>query len=190
MSSVRTFLAIPIPAHIQSAIEDLQKGLKKQLPDVRWVKADNLHLTLHFFGEVSQETLERIKVSVLSVKGCQQPFRVDIKGFGAFPNLRRPRVLWLGLRQLGPLRQIHRAIQEALELSGIPTDTRGYSPHLTIGRVRNTSADLTKQGVTLSDTELGHFDVDRIVLYESRLQPAGAQHIPLLTVTLDEPGEP
>ena len=80
MSSARTFLAIPLPEHIREAIEDLQKRLSKVARDVRWSRPETLHLTLHFFGETSQENLEKIKASMLSVKRCHQPVGIDIKG--------------------------------------------------------------------------------------------------------------
>lgn len=186
MSSVRAFLAAPIPPQVKAAIGQLQKRLGTQSPDIRWTKPDNLHLTMHFFGDVSEETLEKIRVSMLSVKGCQRPFQVDIKGLGAFPSLQRPRVVWLGLAPTTRLRQLHHDIQQSLQDVGITPETRAYSPHLTIGRVRKEAVDLSEQSVTLSDTTMGHLLIDRMVLYESRLRPGGARHIPLSEVTLDD----
>ena len=184
MSSVRTFLAIPVDNELKSRIAELQSGWKKQLPEVRWTRADNLHLTLHFFGDVTHEILEKIKVSVLSVKGCQDPFQVDVQGLGAFPSLKRSRVLWLGLTPQDPLQRLHRYIQGALQEIDIPMEKRAFAPHLTIGRTRRGTTDLAKTGVTLSDTTIGHLDVDRLILFESQLLPGGAQHTPIIEVPL------
>ena len=93
MSSARAFLAIPLPRPLQDSIEAVQSNLQGQIPSARWVHPENLHLTLHFFGDITQETLEKIKVSVLSVKGCQRPFTVGVRGLAAFPHLHQPRIL-------------------------------------------------------------------------------------------------
>lgn len=85
--AVRTFLAIPLPQQLQDSIHVIQGQLQTKMPDARWVPPKSLHLTLHFFGAIEQETLEKIKVSVLSVKGCKRRFLVGIKGLGAFPYL-------------------------------------------------------------------------------------------------------
>ena len=101
MSSVRAFLAIPLPWQLQESIRVIQTELQASIAEARWTRPENLHLTLHFFGKIEQETLEKLKVSVLSVKGCQRPFQVEVKGLGAFPSPHRPRVIWLGLNHGG-----------------------------------------------------------------------------------------
>jgi 2'-5' RNA ligase len=189
MSSVRAFLAIPLPQQLTTAIKTVQEHLQAQIPDARWVRPQNLHLTLHFFGEVEQETLEKVKVSVLSVKGCQRPFPVEVKGLGAFPHLHRPRIIWLDLEPKDQLRQLYASCRERLQQAGVATESRPYSPHLTIGRMRQRKpclTDLTELGRSAAGKPIGRFSVDRLVLFESRLQPGGAEHIPLLTVELDE----
>ncbi len=189
MSSVRVFLAIPLPQQLKAAIQTLQNNLRSQMAGVRWVRPENLHLTLHFFGEVEQETLEKIKVSVLSVKGCNRPFMIEVKGLGAFPNRRRPRILWLGLDPKDQLRQVYENCRQSLQQAGVTTELRPYSPHLTIGRLRQPKSgltDLTGLDSSIGSAVIGRFAADRLVLFESRLQPGGAEHIPLLTVSLDE----
>lgn len=189
MSSVRAFLAIPLPQQLKDAVKTLQRNLRTQIPDARWVRPENLHLTLHFFGDVEQETLEKIKVSVLSVKGCKRPFPVEVKGLGAFPNWHRPRILWLGLEPKDQLRQLHENCREQLQQAGLVTESRPYSPHLTIGRLRQGKpclTDLNELSASIGGELVGRFSVDRLILFESRLHSDGAEHIPLLTVNLDE----
>lgn len=186
MSSARVFLAVPLPPQIKASICAAQRNLQTQIPGVRWVRPENLHLTLHFFGETTQESLEKIKVSVLSVKHCQRPFMVEIKGLGAFPNRHRPRVLWFDLEPKGPLRQLHRDCQKFLRQAGVVSESRSYSPHLTIGRLRQSETDLTDICRSVGQRLVGQLPVDRLVLFESRLHSDGAEHIPLLTVTFDD----
>ncbi len=182
----RAFLAIPLPQQLQDSISAVQRQLQTRIPDARWVRPKNLHLTLHFFGEIGEESLEKIKVSVLSVKGCRRPFIVAVKGLGAFPNRHRPRIIWLGLEPKDQLRQLHQECSQALHQAGVVTDTRPYSPHLTIGRLRQSKSDLTALFSTIEPKQVGQLPVDKLVLFASRSQPGGAEHIPLLTVNLDE----
>jgi len=186
MSLVRAFLAIPLPRQLQDSISSIQRQLQTKIPDTRWVDPKNLHLTLHFFGEIAQETLEKIKVSVLSVKGCKRPFQVEVKGLGAFPNPHRPRILWLDLEPTDQLKQLHQNYSEALHQTGVFLESRPYSPHLTIGRLRQPQPDLTDLFHSVGRRSIGMLTVDKLILYESHLRPGGAEHIPLLTVNLDE----
>jgi 2'-5' RNA ligase len=186
MSLVRTFLAIPLPRTLQDAIRALQTSLKPRIPGVHWARPETLHLTLIFFGDTPQETLEKIKVSVLSVKGCQRSFPLEVKGLGAFPSRHRPRVIWLDLEPKEKLRRMHGHCLRALHAAGVATESRPYSPHLTIGRLRQQQPDLTDLCNSVAHNHIGQLKVDRLVLFESRLHPGGAEHIPLLTVNLDD----
>lgn len=185
MSSVRAFLGVPLTTELQEAIRSLQSGLMSRISGIRWSRPENLHLTLHFFGETAQENLEKIRVSMLSVKHCHRPFQVDVIGLGAFPSLRRPRVIWLGLNPQNRLRQLHRDCHRALHEAGFVIDSRPYSPHLTIGRAKHRVNELTALGNELDNQLIGHLPIDSLILYESRLSPAGAKHIPLFTIGFD-----
>jgi len=186
----RVFLAIPLPQQLKDSISALQRQLQTQIPYARWVPPKNLHLTLHFFGAIEQETLEKIRVSVLSVKGCKRPFLVEVKGLGAFPDRDRPRILWLDLEPKDQLRQLHQDCSKALRRAGVTTDSRPYAPHLTIGRLRQQKTDLTDLYSSIDQRRIGQWPINRLVLFKSRLQPGGAEHIPLLTVSLDENDNP
>jgi 2'-5' RNA ligase len=189
MTRVRAFLAIPLPRELKSSIRDLQGSLRAKIPAVRWTSPENLHLTLHFFGDVTQETLEKIKVSVLSVKRCHRPLLVEVKGLGAFPNPRRPRIIWLGLEPKDPLRRLHKDYQNVLQRIGVTTEVQDYTPHLTIGRLRQQKPDLTDLFKSVGHTLIGQLPIDKLVLFESRFFSGGTEHIPLLTVKLDETTE-
>lgn len=186
MSSVRAFLAIPLSHALIKNLGEIQARLEAEVNNIRWCQPQNLHLTLHFFGDTTQESLEKIKVSMLSVRRGIKPFTAEIRRLGGFPNVRRCKVIWVGVNKQAQLKNLHREIQQSLHNFGLPMDTRSYTPHLTIGRVRGNTVDITEHSVTLTDTSLGHLYIDRMVLYESRLQPGGAEHIPLFTVNFDE----
>ena len=186
----RAFLAIPLPQQLKDSISVVQRQLQTQIPYARWVPPKNLHLTLHFFGEIGQETLEKIRVSVLSVKGCKRPFLVEVKGLGAFPDQHRPRILWLGLEPKDQLRQLYQDCNKALLRAGVATESRPYSPHLTIGRLRQQKTDMTDLFSSVGQQRIGQLPINKLVLFKSRLQPGGAEHIPLLTVSLDENDNP
>ena len=142
MSSVRAFLAVPIPRPTQERIATLQEKLGGESKDIRWSRPGSLHLTLHFFGDIDQESLEKIKVSMLSVKRCHRPFRVGIEGVGAFPSLRRPRVIWLGLHPQAQLIQLHRDLQTYLQREGLSPDERAKisSPSAKLNRLTYVTA--------------------------------------------------
>ena len=186
MSSVRAFLAIPLPWQLQESIRVIQTELQAGIVEARWTRPENLHLTLHFFAKIEQETLEKLKVSVLSIKSFQRPFQVEVKGLGVFPNPHRPRVIWLGLEPQGQLKQLHRATGQCLREAGVTIDSRPYSPHLTIGRLRGGKLDLPRLFSSMQQKTIEPLTVDRLILYESRLRPEGAQHVPLLTVNFDD----
>lgn len=186
MSLVRVFLGIPLPRQLQGSINVIQRQLQTEIPAARWVDPKNLHLTLHFFGEIEQETLEKIRVSVLSVIGCNRPFQVEVKRLGAFPNQRRPRIIWLDLEPIDQLKQLHQDCSNLLHQAGVVTESRPYSPHLTIGRLRQPQPDLTDLFHSVGRRRIGTLPVDKLILYESRLLSSGAEHIPLFAVNLDE----
>jgi len=186
----RVFLAIPLPPQLKDSISAVQRQLQTQIPYARWIPPKNLHLTLHFFGEIGQETLEKIKVSVLSVKGYKRPFLVEVKGLGAFPDRHRPRILWLDLEPKEQLRQLHQDCSKALLRAGVATESRSYFPHLTIGRLRQQKTDLTELFSSVGQQRIGQLPITKLILFKSRLQPGGAEHIPLLTVSLDESDNP
>ncbi len=182
MSSVRAFLAVSLPTELKTSIAVLQERLKTQVAGVRWANPETIHLTLRFFGATTQETLEKVKVSMLSVKRIQYPFQVAVRGLGAFPNLHKPRVVWLGVEPEAPLQQLYKNCQVRLGAGGVATETRPFFPHLTIGRLRQRGTDLTQLSKQFEQTLIGPLPITQMVLYESRLQPNGAEHIPLLAV--------
>ena len=185
MTLNRAFLTIPISQQTRNMVAELQSSLSSGVRNLRCAHPETLHLTLHFFGKLSEENLEKVKASMLSVGLNTKPFQVDIHGLGVFPSLRRPRVLWLGLVPAKPLQSLHRAWREALFLAGMPLEDKPFTPHLTIGRFRHKGNGLEDLLEEHTDRLFGSLAVEQMILYESRLSAQRAEHIPVHTVHLE-----
>jgi RNA 2',3'-cyclic 3'-phosphodiesterase len=189
-ASIRAFLAVPLGEPVLGQAQQLCRELARAHPEVGWNRGENLHLTLKFFAAIEEESLEKIGEVMLSIGRFTAPFRVRLKGLGAFPNLARPRVFWLGIHDDHPLRRLHQELEDGLERIGMARDPRPFAPHLTLGRARgplHQAHDLLTPWQPGLDLEL---PVDRLILYQSRLLPSGAQHLPRRIVQLQGAGGP
>jgi len=186
MPPVRAFLAIPLPSKVIAEAAKICRRLDEQLRGIRWVRPENMHLTLRFFGDVDEETLDEIEEVMLSVGRLHGPCQASVEGAGAFPSAVRARVFWLGIKddESGSLRALHANLEKGLEKIGFPAEDRPFTPHLTLGRARHRLPPARDILEPLSDHSCGELTVDRLVLFESRLQPTGAVYLPLKTVAL------
>lgn len=191
MPVIRSFIAIDLPPAIQEAIENVSQDLQaKAKPSVvRWVPAHNIHLTLKFLGEVSSNNLEILSKILHAEVSRHRCFHVTVGGLGAFPSVRRPRVIWIGVEAPPDLVSLQRSIEiEAVRL-GYSAEERPFSAHLTLGRVsHNASPDEVRQiGEMISSYKVGTLGiavVDRVRLFKSDLEPGGAVYTPLTTIPL------
>ncbi len=193
MGLLRAFLASEIPPPLQDKIHSATAALHQALRDdlIRWVPPHNVHLTLKFLGDVSPSGIELIKQMLLTEAGGFPAFDVQVEGLGCYPNPRRPRVLWVGLKAPAELASLQRAIESAAARLGYESEERGFSPHLTIGRVRQnaSSADLQKIRAALEEHEvglLGRARVDAVHLFKSELRPEGSIYTRLFSAPLRE----
>ena len=188
---LRSFIAVEIPAEIQSAIANSTASLQEALPKplIRWVAPQNLHLTLKFLGDVSPASLERL-AEVLKVEAAiHMTFSMTVGGFGAFPTPRRARVIWIGLEAPPVLSALQHGVEAAAARLGYSSEERPFSPHLTIGRVgqNNAAADRQKIVSALDKTTVGNLGtvtVDEIHILKSDLQPGGSVYTKLYTLPL------
>jgi 2'-5' RNA ligase len=190
MDKIRTFIAIPLSDTIRRTIAQVQRELAEPLPDIRWVRPETIHLTLAFLGDISQESLDKIGNSMLSIGRSFAPFEVRIGDLGAFPSRSRPRVIWIGVERCAPLMGLQAALAGTLADLGLPGEDRPYTPHLTLGRSRRLDPAAGRILETRADLPIGSLTVDRMVLFESRLQPGGAVHLPRQTIVLDKRSAP
>ena len=119
--TIRTFIAIDIPGNIISNIRELQEGIKAYGFKIRWVRPENIHLTLKFLGDVDEVKIDDIAEAVSKTVGEYSPISLKAKGIGVFPGIKRPRVLWVGLTgQLEFLVRLHKTLDENLKVLDFP----------------------------------------------------------------------
>ena len=173
--TLRTFIAIPLPEAIRAKVEKLLSDLRKTDAAVRWVPACNLHLTLKFLGDVEEARLEDLFVAIRKATEGIEPFGITLKGLGAFPNIRQPRMLWIGMDVPEAMQRLYENIGEELSRLHFPKETRRFSPHLTIGRVKAERGTERLMSV-VERTNFGPetVSVARIVAMKSDLRPTGA----------------
>ena len=192
MSLLRAFIAVEIPPEIHKAIDSRTASLRAALDSslVRWVSTSNIHLTLKFLGDVSPANVEMLS-QMLSVEVSKhESFAIEFGGLGAFPNPRRPRVIWIGIQAPAALEALQHGIEAAAATLGYPNEERPFSPHLTIGRVRQhaSPAGLQKVRNALEETQVGSLgttQVSAVHLFKSDLKPSGAVYTKLFSAPLN-----
>ena len=183
---IRSFIAIELPDEIRHALAEVQKHLRRDVAGVRWVEPGSIHLTLKFLGDIPAEQIQPIAAAAMGVVQDEPPLSLGVSGLGAFPNPRRPRVIWVGLEgDVARLGRLQTRLEEALGPLGFPREERGFRPHLTVGRVKDPRRppDLTRPLADVAVPRCNSFDVREILLYKSDLRPTGAiytklQHLP------------
>lgn len=183
--AVRCFVAIEIPEAIQMLLPPIQEELRSKIGKASWTKSGNFHLTLKFLGDIHHESIGKVSQAVQTVAETQGPFSMEIAGIGAFPNLMRPRVVWVGIKQgASAVAQLAEAVNLQLVQLGYPTDfakNGRFHAHLTLARLR--SRINLKPFTTLFrkyDTIDGAtMTVNEITLMRSQLHRSGAIYTPL-----------
>jgi 2'-5' RNA ligase len=179
---IRSFLAIELPASIQKSIETVQGDLKTSRADVRWVHPARIHLTLKFFGEIEEAAVPGILKAIEGPLGAVEPFSLTARGTGAFPSLRNPRVVWMGMAgEEETLLSLQKGLETELDRIGFSPEGRPFRPHLTLGRVNSDRgrAALAERMERYRDEVFGTFTVERVVLFKSELRPTGPVYSPL-----------
>ena len=171
-------MAIGLPPRLKEEVEKAIAPFKKLNLDISWVKTANLHLTMKFLGEVDEKKVEEVIMVLEKPFGEREGFELDFKDFGVFPNSRKPRVVWIGVEKgKEDLVGIQHSIEEGLSKLDFSKEARGFSPHLTIGRVRSLKGieRLTEQIKTVNFRSYA-MRVNEVVLMKSQLHPQGAIH--------------
>jgi len=176
-NAIRTFLAIEIPKEILEQFERLQYRLDRSLTGVvRWAKPGSTHLTLKFFGSVTERDIRSIEDTLKAMSPALGPIHIAVGTMGVFPNLSKPRVLWVGITTgLKELTAMQAQIEAALEAAGFSREERAYRPHLTLGRMK---ADRRIDGLEKAieshkDFAAGSFTASEMILFRSDLKPTG-----------------
>lgn len=185
---IRAFVGIRIDPGMARRIAEIQSQLKGSLSGIRWVGTNNLHLTLKFLGEVEEGKVEPISEALERALQDAGQFSILGRGIGVFPDIRRARVLWVGLES-GSLASVAENVESALEPIGFPKEKRGFRPHLTIGRWRNFDGrpERLKQEIErFKNCEFGESRVGEVVFFRSVLEPQGAVYSALKVVPLKD----
>ncbi len=176
---MRLFIAIEFPDEVKKALI----RLRKDIPGARWVPVEQIHLTLAFLGEVDEPTTGRLTGELSQIR--TPAFKLCFTGTGCFPDRRRPRVLWVGLEPEPRLNLLAAKIRTAVLNCGIPQEERPFSPHITLARLKLPSS--RESGVFLDQQAkkiLPPLSVQEFTLFQSRLTPQGAVHIPIRSFPL------
>ncbi len=176
---MRLFVAINLPDEERVRLNDATARLRGAGLPVRWVSSDALHLTLEFLGEVADSRAAEIPSALERAASGHAPFDLVIGGLGAFPSVRNPRVVWIGIRPAPELLSLQRDVEAALAPLGFEPEARAFSPHLTIGRARQDarSRDFASFGRDVETMRYGATVTVRSVdLMRSHLGPAGARY--------------
>jgi 2'-5' RNA ligase len=191
MSVIRAFIAIDLSPDIQQRLDEVLQNYKSQLPNIpiRWVAASNIHLTLKFLGDVSLSNLNLLTEMIQKEISTHHQFDISVGSSGAFPNIRQPRVVWVGVEAPAELASIQNGIEVTTSRLGYSREERAFSPHLTLGRVsRNaTSQDVKAISKALEATRVGFLGVtcvEKVNLYRSDLHPTGAVYTQIFSSTL------
>ncbi len=184
---MRLFIAIEISSEVRQNLCTVMNELRKVWTGVRFVRPEGIHLTLKFLGEVHETDSENIAGTLNDVRRLHMPFQVEVSSLGRFPEKGRPRVVWSGVKEeTGILARLADDIEVAMEKIGFEKETRGFKPHITIGRVKGAGGE--DRGLRLleenSERNFGSYEVDRFHLIKSTLLPDGARYEKLRTFEL------
>lgn len=189
---MRTFIAIELPTDVKERLKGIQETLRKTDSDVKWVDPNNIHLTLKFLGEVSEEKIPVVKAAIKRIAQQNSPYPLSISGIGAFPRISSPRVIWAGVRTgENETARIAEQLEEDFSAMGFPKEERKFSCHITLGRIRSSAGIqrlvklLTDSGAALLPENLGFF-ASAITLFQSRLSPQGPAYEPLSVFQLEK----
>jgi 2'-5' RNA ligase len=183
----RAFIAIDLPESVKSFLSEAQEALKSYGFGVKWVRPQNIHLTLKFLGDTATADTDKIaEAMTLAAMNCPI-VSLTAKGIGVFPNVRRPRVIWAGLNgQVQTLANLQQTLNAHLANLGFATDTRAFKSHLTLGRVKGKIA-LDKMIAAidnLKEFESESFETREVILFKSELRPSGAVYTRVQAIAL------
>jgi 2'-5' RNA ligase len=190
MNLLRAFIAVELPLEIRQTVCNTTSRLRNEIGVlVRWVSIENMHLTLKFLGDVSPPNVEMLSQMLRAETDLFNCFDLRLNGLGSFPSLKRPRVIYVGIQAPAVLESLQRGIESASRRLGYESEERGFSPHLTIGRVKPNVTATEQQTIrrALEATKidsLGTARVDSIQLFKSDLKPTGSVYTRLYSASL------
>lgn len=189
---MRCFVALDLPDALIERLARIVRALAEAAPraDVRWVEPEKLHVTLQFLGEVRDGEVDALVDALRAEAAAHVPFSVAVAGLGAFPGLRRARVLWAGIATgLAPLARVAGGVAHRLAPLGFAPEARPFRGHVTLARVRSPRGlgALVDAVARMPADALGAWTAREIVLYRSRLRPTGSEYTAVARLPLGGP---
>lgn len=188
---IRSFVAIELPEEVREGLARLRSELERaEETFVKWVSPEGIHLTLKFLGSILVKQVTDISEAIGQAAHGQAPFHLEISGLGAFPDLRQPRVLWVGIGgETGKLLALQQSIDISLSVFGFATEERSFVPHLTLARIRQEASPAERKSFGEVAMSVGFdtrypLDVEAVSLMRSQLTPQGAIYTCLSKVKL------
>jgi RNA 2',3'-cyclic 3'-phosphodiesterase len=190
-TNLRVFLGVELSQDIFQKVAQLQHQLQGILPRINWIHPESIHLTLKFLGYIGEEMVETLLITIEPLLKSQSSMSVQIQGVGVFPQIRRPRILWIGCTgDVSSLVNLVSQIESSLELLGWSPESKPFHPHLTLARIKHDNSKvgraLIHSGILEQPHNLGTLHIRRIALIRSDLGVSGAKYTPLWTVSLNE----
>ncbi len=174
---MRVFLALEIPGEIKAYLRVVRDQLATRIRNVKWVNESGQHITLKFFGEQEEKRVREIGDALSGIERLYNPVAVTLKDIEAFPDRKRARVIVMALEKgVDNIRMIFHDIEDRLSELGIEKEKRSFRPHITLGRMRIPGPLLDRDIV---DVDMRGFTINKMVLFQSILQPAGAIYAPI-----------
>lgn len=175
---MRAFIAIELPEEIRTILSSIQDKLKQTHADVKWVKPENIHLTLKFLGEIEQDLVKKIQSILAEITQENASFSLYLSHLGAFPKPQYPRVIWIGVTNDQTVIKIAEHLEKELLKIGLPAESRPFSTHITLGRVRSgLNRKLLTEKIEFLNKEFAspppEFKVLSLTLFKSTLTPQG-----------------
>ena len=184
---MRCFISITLPEEIKRGMTAIQGRLRTSGADVSWTRPEGMHLTLKFLGEVEEKGVPKIEAGLYRAANGIGAFSMRVSGVGTFPDIRRPRVVWIGLEEDGDsLIKLQENVERELGAIGFPGEKRGFTPHITLGRIRS-NRNIEKLLNLINEekgVEVGGFGVSSVLLMRSELRPTGAVYTELYAAIL------
>ena len=188
---IRAFIAIEMADAVRASLSSLQGRLRPhEHPYVKWVDPKSIHLTLKFLGNIEQQQVSQIEEAISQASQGVSPFQLQLGGLGAFPSLGRPRVIWVAMTgEIERLVTLQKGIDQALVPLGFAIESRPFTPHLTLGRLRERASPEERKRIgelvkaTQSEAAAA-MEVTEVILMRSRLTPQSAIYSPLAKIKL------
>lgn len=187
---MRLFIALNLPPHLREALYAATAPMREAVPrEVTWARAEALHLTLKFLGDAEAERVPALAAALGEVAGRHQMAAVRVAGVGAFPQMARPRVLWLGVDPTPRLELLQHDVEAACARLGFDIEGRPFRPHVTLGRVRAAAGPSIGAALSRAASECiveGEALVPTVDLMESTLMQGGPRHVVRASLPLRE----